>query len=92
MHYVFVVVFANTATDFENYDKPITRAMGINQEISLNMDSQMKATLTFEQLTVRTYDGFLKRNMVEERKMQYRETSYKTTKRTPMDSFIVVEI
>lgn len=92
LNYVIVVVFVNTATDFENYHKPITRALGINQEIALNMDSQIKVTVTFEQLNVRTYDGFLKRNMSENRKMQYRDTSYKTTKRSPTDKFILVEL
>lgn len=91
-HYTFVFVFANPATNFENYDKPISRAIGIPQEVSPNLAMEFQVKITFEQLTTRTYDGFLKRNMKEETRMQYKTSTYKTKRRNLFSRFILIEI
>lgn len=46
------------------------------------MSKEIIGTITFDHLVVKTYDGLLKRTTKEERKMKYKNTSYRAKRRT----------
>ena len=68
-------------TDFENYEKPISQTIGIPEEYVLNLQTEFTAKMNFEQLLVETYDGYLKRNLREDRKMYFKNTTFRAKKR-----------
>lgn len=85
--------YINTVTDFENYEKPISQAIGITEEYVLNLQSEFIAKINFEQLVVETQDGYLKRSTREDRKMQFKNTVFRAKKRASGTSrFLRVEI
>jgi hypothetical protein len=86
------VNFVNTASDFSNYNEPVNRAVGISQEVVVNLENHLTKTIHFEQLVIKTYDGLFSRKMTEKRVMQFTRTSYRSKKRSITDTFITVEI
>lgn len=44
----FLVQYINTVTDYENYDKPISQAMGIPEEFIFNLQTDFTAKMNFE--------------------------------------------
>lgn len=90
---VVLLQYINTVTDFENYEKPISQAIGITEEYVLNLQSEFIAKINFEQLVVETQDGYLKRSTREDRKMQFKNTVFRAKKRASGTSrFLRVEI
>ena len=81
--YNFVALYINAASDYQNYDTPITRTVGIADEFVINMNKEIIGKITFDHLIVKTYDGLLKRTVREDRKMKYKNTSYRAKSRVP---------
>lgn len=45
LNYIMALVYANTATDLNNFEKPISRALGIAEQIKINLLKEMTINL-----------------------------------------------
>ena len=82
----------NTVTDFENYDKPTSMFLGLPEEFQFSLVKEQIATISFEQVYIKTYDGYFKRSLREDRAIIFKNSIYRNRVRTPTDRFQLVEI
>lgn len=72
LNYVMALVYVDTAIDLNNFEKPVTRTIGITEEVQYNLRKELTINFSFEQVVIRTYEGFFRRPMKEERKMGFK--------------------
>lgn len=81
--YILFMLPINTATNFDDYEKPIKRVIATLEHLKLTLSQEFYLTVQFQEIVTRTYTGLLKRTMVEDRKMQVLRTIHKSRKRSP---------
>jgi hypothetical protein len=80
-NYGHLLSYINTAADYQDYEKPIHQAMGPIIDFLFSLPVEINRKLVFEQLVVETHDGYLRRSVREDRKMQFKHTITNAKKR-----------
>lgn len=90
--YQLVLHYMNTVTDFENYDEPTSTFLGLPEEFQFSLQKEQIATISFEQVYIKTYDGYFKRSLRDNRATIFKNSIYRNKIRTPTDRFQLIEI
>lgn len=92
LSYLLSIHYTSAVTDFNNYDKPITMFLGLPELHKFSLEKKQINKITFQQVQVNTWDGFLRKSLREDRGMLFRNASYRNKIRTLMDPVQVIEI
>ena len=92
LQYILTMHFTSAVTDFKNYDKPITMFLGLPELHQYSLEKQQINKIKFQHIHIKTWDGFLRKSLREDRGMLFKNASYRNKIRTLMDPVQVMEI
>jgi len=84
--------FSSAVTDFNNYDKPIDMFLGLPELHKYSVEKKQINKITFQQLQINTWDGWLRKSLREDRAVLFKNANYRNKKRTLFDPVLVIEI